>query len=178
MYNQEVLPAIYINGKYIKSNASWQVTNEDKLWIDEAGKAQQSGTPWVPVGSWNFDSPQNKPSEFKLTTKPLKAVKTEKTGTGQLVDFGKETFGYIKIYGLKGKGKVALYYGESREESLDSAKCETLDHLSFDGNQPETYTHDGSKAFRYVQVQADAGVKYDSISVSYTHLTLPTIYSV
>ncbi|WP_433812219.1 alpha-rhamnosidase [Flavobacterium johnsoniae] len=172
VYNQEVLPAIYINGKYIKSDASWKVTNEDKLWIDETGKAQQSGTPWVPVGSWNFNSPENKPSEFKLTTKPLTAKKTEKIGTGQLVDFGKETFGYIKIHGLKGKGKLALYYGESREEALDSAKCETLDHLSFDGKQSETYTHDGSKAFRYVQVQADAGVKYDSISMLYEYLPL------
>lgn len=172
VYNQEVLPAIYISGQYVKSDASWKVTNEDKLWIDEAGKAQQSGTPWVPVGSWNFDSPQNKPSEFKLTTKPLSAKKTEKIAGGELVDFGKETFGYIKIHGLKGKGKVALYYGESREEALDSAKCETLDHLSFDGKQSETYTHNGSKAFRYVQVQADAGIKYDSISMLYEYLPL------
>lgn len=172
VYNQEVLPAIYIKGNYVKSDASWKVTNEDKLWIDEAGKAQQSGTPWVPVGSWNFDSPENKPSGFKLTTKPLSAKKTEKVGAGELIDFGKETFGYIKIHGLRGKGKVALYYGESREEALDSAKCETLDHLSFDGKQPETYTHNGSKAFRYVQLQADAGVKYDSISMLYEYLPL------
>lgn len=65
-----------------------------------------------------------------------------------------------------------MYYGESREEALDSAKCETLDHLSFDGKQPETYTHDGSKAFRYVQVLADAGVKYDSIAMLYEYLPL------
>ena len=110
----------------------------NNLEIDENGKAQQSGTPWVPVGSWNFDSPENKPSGFKLTTKPLSAQKTEKIGAGQLVDFGKETFGYIKIHGLKGKGKVALYDGESREEALDTARCETLDYLSFDGKQPET----------------------------------------
>ena len=172
VYNQEVLPAIYIKGKYVKSDASWKVTNEDKLWIDENGKAQQSGTPWMPVGSWNFDTPAHKPSEFKLATTPCNAKKTEKTATGELVDFGKETFGYIKIHGLKGKGKVALYYGESREEALDTAKCETLDHLYFDGNQPETYTHNGSKAFRYVLVQADPTIKYDSISMLYEYLPL------
>ena len=172
VYNQEVLPAIYIEGAYVKSNASWIVTNEDKLWIDEAGNAQQSGTPWMPVGSWNFNSPENKPSEFRLKTQPWQAKKTEKVGTGELVDFGKETFGYIKIHGLKGKGKLALYYGESREEALDSAKCETLDRLYFDGNQMETYTLEGSKAFRYVQVQADASVSYDSISMLYEYLPL------
>jgi len=172
VYNQEVLPAIYIDGKYVKSDASWKVTNEDKLWIDETGKAQQSGTPWVPVGSWNFDSPENKPSEFKLTTEPWSVTKIEKVGTGELVDFGKETFGYIQIHGLKGKGKVALYYGESREEALDTERCETLDHLSFDGNQDETYIHHGSKAFRYVMVQKDATVQYDSISMLYEYLPL------
>lgn len=172
VYNQEVLPAIYIDGKYVNTNETWQVTNEDKLWIDENGKAQQSGTPWMPVGSWNFNTPKDKPSEFKLTTEPWTAKNTEKVGNGELVDFGKETFGYIKIHGLKGKGKVALYYGESREEALDSAKCETLDYLHFDGSQSEIYTHDKSKAFRYVQVQADATVQYDSISMLYEYLPL------
>lgn len=172
VFNQEVLPAIYIDGKYVKSDKNWIVTNEDKLWIDEAGKAQQSGTPWMPVGSWNFNSPEHKPSEFRLTTEPWNAKKTEKIGKGELVDFGKETFGYIRIHGLKGAGKLALYYGESREEALDSAKCETLDYLHFDGKQPETYTHDKSKAFRYVQVQADATVQYDSISMLYEYLPL------
>lgn len=172
VYNQEVLPAIFIDGKHVKSDASWVVTNEDKLWIDESGTAQQSGTPWIPVGSWNFNSPKEKPSEFKLATEPWNAKKTEKIGNGTLVDFGKETFGYIKIHGLKGKGRLVLYYGESREEALDAAKCETLDYLYFNGNQPETYIHDGSKAFRYVQVQADVTVQYDSISMLYEYLPL------
>ncbi|WP_370479467.1 alpha-L-rhamnosidase-related protein [Tamlana flava] len=172
VYNQEVLPAIYIDGQYVKSNETWQVTNEDKLWIDEAGKAQQSGTPWVPVGSWNFDSPDNKPSEFRLATQPWNPEKVEKIDGGELIDFGKEAFGYIEIHGLKGKGKLVLYYGESREEALDTAKCETLDNLSFDGNQSETFTLEGSKAFRYVQVQKDDSVQYDSISMLYEYLPL------
>ncbi len=172
VFNQEVLPAIYIEGKYIKSTPKWVVTNEDKLWIDEAGNAQQTGTPWVPVGSWNFNSPKSKPSEFKLTITPWSAQKTEKIGQGQLIDFGKETFGYVKIHGLSGKGKIALYYGESREEALDSAKCETLDYLKFDGQQAQTYTHNASKAFRYVHLQADATIQYDSISMLYEYLPL------
>ncbi len=172
VFNQEVLPAIYIKGKHLQSSPQWVVTNEDKLWIDEAGNAQQTGTPWVPVGSWNFNSPNSKPSEFKLTTTPWSPQKTETLEQGQLIDFGKETFGYVKIHGLRGKGKMALYYGESREEALDSAKCETLDYLKFDGQQAQTYTHNASKAFRYVQVQADAAIKYDSISMLYEYLPL------
>ncbi len=172
VYNQEVLPAIFIDGKYIKSNASWKVTNEDKLWIDENGKAQQSGTPWMPVGSWNFDTPDKKPSEFQLATEPWNAKNTENINGSELIDFGKETFGYIKFHGLKGKGNLTLYYGESREEALDSEKCETLDRLSFDGTQPEDYVLEGSKAFRFVQVQKDASLEYDSISMLYEFLPL------
>ena len=172
VYNQEVLPAIYIDGKYLKSNDSWLVTNEDKLWIDESGKAQQSGTPWISVGSWNFDSPENKPSEFRLKTEPWNAKKVEKTANGELIDFGKETFGYIKIHGLEGKGKLAIYYGESQEEALDINKCETLDYIQFDAVQEQEYTHDKSKAFRYVHVQADKTLKYDTISMLYEYLPL------
>lgn len=172
VYNQEVLPTIFISGKYINSNKTWIVTNEDKLWIDEAGNAQQSGTPWVPVGLWNFNTPDKKPSEFRLATEPWHAESIGSMHGGELVDFGKETFGYIKINGLRGKGKLTLYYGESREEALNTDECETLDHLSFDGNQPESYTLEGSKAFRYVQVQKDGSIQYDDISMLYEYLPL------
>lgn len=172
VYNQEFLPSIFVDGKYVNSNATWIVTNEDKLWIDESGTAQQSGTPWMPVGSWNFHTPDEKPSEFRLATEPWHAKSTEELENTELVDFGKETFGYIQVHGLEGEGKLSLYYGESREEALDSAKCETLDYIHFDGNQPEAYTHNESKAFRYVQVHAEEGLKYDSISMLYEYLPL------
>ncbi|MDL5510363.1 family 78 glycoside hydrolase catalytic domain [Arenibacter sp. M-2] len=170
VFNQETVPAIFVNGTNLKSDNTWMATHEDKLWIDENGMPHQSGTPWIPVGIWNFNAPPNKPSEFKLPTEPWYAKKSESVGTGHLVDFGKETFGYIRFHGLQGKGKVALYYGESKEEAIDSLKCETLDYLKLDGRQTSEYTVEGSKAFRYVQVQSDATVRYDSISMLYEYL--------
>ncbi|SHJ03366.1 alpha-L-rhamnosidase-related protein [Pseudozobellia thermophila] len=170
VYNQETLPAIYVDGTYLNSDNTWLTTHEDKQWIDENGIPHQSGTPWIPAGMWNFDAPDNKPSEFRLPTEPMGAKKTEAVGSGHLVDFGKETFGYVKLHGVKGKGKIALYYGESREEALDSLRCETLDHLSFDQAEASDYTVGQSKAFRYVQVQSDASVAYDSISMLYEYL--------
>ncbi len=170
VYDQETLPAIFIDGTYLNSDQSWIVTYEDKQWIDENGVAHQSGTPWTPVGTWNFNTPEDRPSDFRLATEPWSAKSTEALGDGNLVDFGRETFGYIRIHGLKGNGKLSLYYGESREEAMDSVKCETLDYLDFDGTQASTYTHHKSKAYRYVQVRSEPTLEYDSISMLYEYL--------
>lgn len=167
---EETVPAIYVDGTYLNSDSTWKTTHEDKQWIDENGIPHQSGTPWITAGTWNFNTPDDRPSEFRLPTEPWSAKKTEAVGAGHLVDFGKETFGYVKLHEVKRKGKIALYYGESRDEALDSLKCETLDHLKFDGAQSSDYTVQGSKAFRYVQVQPDTSVQYDSILMLYEYL--------
>ncbi|MDN3669550.1 alpha-rhamnosidase [Echinicola jeungdonensis] len=171
IYNQERVPAVFIKGKHLQTDESWKVTFEDKEWIDETGKASdQSGTNWEAVGTWNFNTPEDLPSEFQLATKPQYVVESKPMGEGELVDFGRETFGYVKFHGLEGEGKVSLYYGESEEEAMDSAYCETLDHLEFDGSQAEDYTLKNSKAYRYVQIQTDPGVSYDSVSMLYEYL--------
>ncbi|MCH5687024.1 hypothetical protein LWM68_23800 [Niabella sp. W65] len=56
------------------------------------------------AGVWSFTNPKQLPSEFKLPVKPAEAVATTKEAGGTLIDFGKETFGYIKLHNLKGKG--------------------------------------------------------------------------
>ncbi|WP_460542019.1 alpha-L-rhamnosidase-related protein [Echinicola sediminis] len=171
VYNQERVPAVFIQGKNLVTDDSWKVTFEDKEWIDETGKASdQSGTNWEAVGSWNFDSPETLPSEFRLSTTPQYAQEVKAAGEGELVDFGRETFGYIKFHGLEGEGKLSIYYGESEEEAMDSAYCETLDHVILDGSQAAEHTLENSKAFRYVQIQHDAGVSYDSVSMLYEYL--------
>lgn len=169
VHNQTHVPAIYIKGKSIVSDGSWLVTFEDKEWIDETGKASdQSGTKWQYAGYWNFTDAHLPPSAFKLSTVPQFARSVDKT----LVDFGKETFGFIKFHGLRGKGKLQLYYGESKEEALSAEHCETLDQLEFDLPGKTDSVLPLSKAFRYVNVQKDAGVSYDSVSMLYEYLPL------
>ncbi|KEO74295.1 alpha-rhamnosidase [Anditalea andensis] len=171
VYNQEAVPSVYIKGKHLRTDASWKVTFEDKEWIDETGKASdQSGTFWEAVGSWNFDSAESLPSEFRLETTPQYAVEVKEAGDGILVDYGKETFGYVKFHGLRGAGKVSLYYGESEAEAMDKEFCETLDHLEFDGSQEEDYQLEGSMAYRYVQIQHDPTISFDSVSMMYEYL--------
>lgn len=171
VFCQDRVPSIFVKGKTIVSDASWLVTFEDKEWIDETGKASdQSGTTWLNAGSWNFNTPQTPPSKFALATKEQFAVKTEKKDKSILLDFGKETFGFVKLKGLKGKGNITIYYGESKEEALSPEHCETLDILEVDLAQKKDSTTSLTKAFRYVNVSFDGGVAIDSVSMLYEFL--------
>jgi hypothetical protein len=170
VFNQSVVPAIYVKGKTIVSDSSWLVTYEDKEWIDETGKTSDvSATKWLDAGYWNFDSPGVLPSQFKLPVQPQPAASISKSDTATLIDFGKETFGYIKLHGLEGKGKLMLYYGESREEALSKDKCETLDQLEIAFPNRGDYVIPVSKAFRFVNLTTDKSVTVDSVSMMYEY---------
>ncbi|MBF9221227.1 alpha-rhamnosidase [Hymenobacter sp. BT662] len=170
VYNQATPPAVFVRGKTIASDASWLVTYEDKEWIDASGKtSDQSGTTWLQAGAWNFDSPEARPSVFKLPTEVRRAVRMERNGQGMVVDFGRETFGYIKLHGVRGKGQVAVYFGESKEEALATETCETLEYLPVDQPQKGDLTTTLSKAFRYVNIRPEAGVSLDSVSLLYEY---------
>lgn len=170
VFCQDRVPAVYLKGKNLVSDGSWQVTFEDKEWIDATGKvSDQSGTIWQPAATGGFNDPLQPPSAYRLQTSPASAIKKEQLAQGQLLDFGKETFGYIRIHGLKGKGNLALYYGESREEALATETCETLDRLELNLPQAKDSVLPLTKAFRFVQVQPAAGVSYDSVSMLYEY---------
>ncbi len=168
VFNQQNVPSIYVKGKTIVSDSSWNVTYEDKEWIDESGKVSDvSATVYLKAASWNFYNHENPPSAFKLSTEPKQADIIERNGKSLLVDFGKETFGYLKFHGLHGTGNVNVYYGESREEALSPEYCETLDNLSFNESGQIDYTLPDSKAFRYVNIVCENGINIDSVSMLY-----------
>ena len=123
VWNQATPPTIYVKGKTVNSDSSWRVTYEDKEWIDESGKASDtSATIYMDAGCWNFDGATQRPSQFSLMREPQQpATKTEQPEGGILYDFGKETFGFITLKNLSGKGKIEIYYGESPEEAKDKA---------------------------------------------------------
>ena len=164
VWNQATPPALFIDGDTIHSDSSWMATYEDKLWIDENGIAHGSGI-YVPAASWHFDDINTPPSSFRLEREERRPVSCHSVATnGALYDFGRETFGYLKIKNLQ--GTVRIYYGESREEALDKEHCETLDvvsHLS-----PLT-SHLSSKAFRYVYIEKEDGASYDDVLMDYEY---------
>lgn len=174
VHNQANVPSIYVKGKTIQSDDTWLVTFEDKEWIDESGKASDtsSGTTYLNASAWNFNSSDTPPSKFTLATTPMAAVKSEPKGNGTLIDFGKETFGFVQFHELKGKGKITIYYGESPEEALDTQFCETLDQLDINNNTAKDFTVSDSKAYRYIYIEKDPDVSFQSVSMLYEYLPL------
>lgn len=160
VWNQSTPPALFIEGKTIHTDATWLATFEDKIWIDENGVAHGSGI-YVPAASWNFNSMETPPSSYHLITKEQRPVR-EKDG---LYDFGKETFGYLKVKGLK--GRIHIYYGESAEEALDKEHCETLDILSEGGKLD-------SKAFRYVYIEKEPDSSFEEVLMDYEYAPFDT----
>lgn len=170
VWNQAHVPAIFVQGKTIKSDAGWLVTFEDKEWIDETGKTSDiSATKWLNAGSWNFNDPMHPPSAFKLPTREMNALSTTTNKNEYLVDFGKETFGFIKLHGIKGSGKINLYYGESKEEALSVDDAMTLDRLVFHKPVHADSVMVLSKAFRYVNIICDGNISIDSASMLYEY---------
>lgn len=173
VFNQAQVPAIFVKGKTVVSDSSWLVTFEDKEWIDETGKTSDiSATQWLNAGSWDFNSPEKKPSSFTLPVERRSAVNKTADNGSLLLDFGKETFGFIQLHGLIGKGNLSIYYGESKEEALSPDHCEALDRVNVDYTKKQEYTLPLSKAFRYVNIQYDPAINLDSVSMLYEYAGL------
>jgi len=184
VWNQATPPALFIDGDTIKTDSSWLVTYEDKLWIDENGVAHGSGI-YVPAAHWDFNAIDTPPSAFHLQRKEQQPVATTNPDgypSGTLYDFGRETFGYLKFHGLQGDGTLHIYYGESREEALDTERCETLDVLECCESvaTAELASHISSlssKAFRYVFVVTEGYVTYDGVSMDYEYASQDVSHS-
>ena len=165
VWNQATPPTLFVEGETIQTDSSWLATYEDKIWIDENGVAHGSGI-YVPAGCWNFISIEQKPSEWQFARKRIKAADIKKGNDGSLlVDFGKESMGYLVLEDIQGEGLVEIYYGESREEALDKEHCETLDKFEVLGSRfqvPE------SKAFRFIYIETD--VTIGKIAMDYEYL--------
>ena len=178
VFNQKTPPTLFIKGNAFATDSSWLVCSSEKKRLPEKNHDFE----YVSADCWNFDSIEQKPSDFKLNTEPKEAVSRKTAGDGELFDFGRETFGYLRFHGLKGKGSIRIGYGESLEEAQDWKEAETSDWVTVDGDNvtneithqvapnEKIFTMAGSKAFRYIYLVADKGVKYDKISMLYEYL--------
>lgn len=172
VFSLDKVPALYVKGKSVVSGPHWKTTFEDKEWIDDSGKtSDKSGTVYVQAGSWNFNSPENLPSQYKLATKPMNAVTKEKIGKGLLIDFGKETMGFPKFHKVNGKGLLKVYYGESREEALDTIDGELIDRIKVKQSSDELLFTD-SKAYRYLYIETEGSLTFEDVSMMFEYLPI------
>ncbi|MDR1667612.1 MAG: alpha-rhamnosidase [Bacteroidales bacterium] len=175
VHHQAAPPSILVRGKTIRTDATWQVTIADNQWTDESGRpydVSSAASRHPNAAASAFDDPTVLPSQYRMATMPQRAVHSEEKGKGLLVDFGRETFGYVCFHRLKGHGELNIYYGESPEEALATATCETLDRIPVDHSTPRTLTLDDSRAFRYLYIEQDPGLAFDSVTMLYEYRPL------
>ncbi len=156
VYNPSAPPAIFVSGKSVISDNSWTVSAQNQQ-VEHAD-------------SWIFDQPEQKPSNFTLAQKRQSAVSSTIIQNGLLVDFGKETFGFLSLHDLKGHGNLPIFYGESKEEALDTAHTETLDRFNIQQDLAKDFQTPVSRAFRYVFIPTDRNINFKDISMIYEYL--------
>ena len=156
VYSQGKPPAIYINGPTIKTDSSWCAD-------------------WRMVAAWQpgmFSPPAEcgragtRPAQFSLATRHAEPVAQKRIrGDHVFADFGCETFGFLTLKGVKGKGRIRIVYGESEPEAL----CEDFngpDQWEFvDAEEGGEQRLKVSRGWRYVHVIPEAGVSVESVAM-------------
>jgi len=152
--NFQTVPSMLFQSKSIPSDDTWDVVYN--------GNA-------IHASVYNSSNPSTPPSSFRLQTKPMKAQSVVKEANYTLYDFGKNTFGFPILEGLKGNGKVYLYYGESKEEAMADKTAETWDVIHVNGDNPQNDTL-ATKAFRFIKVVGDPATSFKDLSMLYEYL--------
>ncbi len=168
VFNDVTPPAIWVQGNSILTDNSWTV----ELVHNNSPDNMPSNANSIYAGTYGYADPAVVPSRYKLATKEMKVAKITRGQKSLLVDVGEETFGYLTLNGLTGKGNVSIYYGESKEEALSTDSCETFDHYRLPGNDQTKFTTDHSRAFRFVNIQFDGTIDVKDVSILFEYLPL------
>ena len=161
VYSQGKPPALYMNGANLKTDSSWTAD-----WRTVVSGMDGEVSPPAETRA-QFDAPLKRPSEMKFATvsRPAARVKAMR-GNHLLADFGEETFGFLKLNGVHGKGRIRIVYGESEPEAM----CE-----DFDGPDQWEYVEaepgdalrvEVSRGFRYAHIIPDEGISVDSVAMA------------
>ena len=149
----EGFPAIYIDSKYLKTDESWTAD----IFSGNA----------IPVGTWDaYLNAEDDPTLFPFAYETRHPQKVTDTPEGRLYDFGKETFGIIRIEGADPEKELRVVYGESIEEATDPARCLIKETVSGKAHYSLI-----PRAFRYVCIKAE-NADLLSVSVDYEYLPI------
>ncbi|MDR3317876.1 MAG: hypothetical protein LBS99_00370 [Clostridiales bacterium] len=134
VYNEAALPALFVEGRTVLSDASFQSTGNDFRICE--------------VGCGGYFDRNYPPAAFRFNCERVDFTVTERTESALVLDCGRELVGKIKFGGAPGAGDIRLFYGESLPEAKDGENCELLDVIRL----PERAETEIAKAFRYVQI--------------------------
>lgn len=134
--NHGGLPAIFIESDICPSDESWSCNHF-------AGG-------FLPVGyNTHFCRKEQNPEIFPFEYKNILPVTKEKVNGGILFDFGTELFGYLNINGVCEKDEIDVFYGESKEEALDTEYSYITDTITGKSNYRLR-----QRAFRYIYIKS------------------------
>ncbi len=150
--NKGGLPAAFVESDVCPSNESWTCN------------CFSGGLSPVGINTY-FDKADKNPEVFPFEYKKVTAVSKEKTENGILFDFGTELFGYLNISIENKEDVIDVFYGESREEALDTEYSYITDRIS---GQKEYCLR--QRAFRYVYFKGVSS--HIEVSANYEYLPL------
>ena len=169
VHNMVSPPAIYMKGKTVQSDTTWMVTDyadaiRTDTWYDIDGKPM-------------FASIDKRPSGYHLPVTAIQPVKTERNGNDLFAEFEREGIGYLQLNGLKGDGRINIYYGESPAEARDKGRSYLCDKVMVSSDtitdmatltatgRTAHYRLPSSRAMRYVTVECEDGVSIESVTL-------------
>lgn len=167
IFNAEKPPALFISGKTVKTGVGWTTSWDGVAWTT----ASSDG---------DFTAPDVPPGDFRLKREHREPVRVEKKGKATFADFGRETFGYLKFRGVKGRGRIKIVWAESEPE----AYAEPLEDLPFgkdvtdvwetiELSETDEFVHEKSRGFRYVRfAPVEGDVTVDSVAMDFEYLPL------
>ena len=158
------VPALFVNGRHVKTGASWTVN----AWNEEH----------LPVETFaDCDTPAKRPCDFRLARerREPKAV-TDLGGGHTLVDFGEETYGFLRLSGLKGKGRMVAIFGEWEDEAKNPDLAVAENYERFDVDAAKATTAElKPRGFRYVHLYALKGdPSFGKVALDHEYLPLET----
>lgn len=148
------LPAAFVESDVCPSNESWSCA--------------VPGGKYSPVGlDFSFDRADVSPESFPFEYRKATPVEKNTVENGILYDFGDELFGYLNISGANESDRLNVFYGESKEESLDTEYTYLTESVS--GSSAYRLRQ---RAFRYVYICGSSS----EIDVFAEHEYLPLEY--
>ena len=161
VYNPARPPAILVEGANVFTGSGWTA-----CWdFAEEVPAETLG---------EFDDPQTPPGLAALPTRRERAVATRRIGRDVLVDFGRETYGFVVLKDVKSGGRMKVVYAESEVEALDGGDltCDSWEIVDVAAGREFRLPY--PRGFRFVRISPlEKGLEIGPVEMDYQWKGLP-----